>query len=596
MPEQTTTAEPPGLCATIERASAVAEQALRALRARLEAGTGRSPGPADPLGLGSASLALGMGLWREPWRLAGTQLELWWRYQRLVGTLLLRGMGIDSEPVAAPGPDDRRFRDPLWEHSPLFDFIKQAYLLTADAWLDVVAGSEELDPDTRSRLAFATRQLLDALSPSNFAASNPEVLRAIGESGGGSLLEGLANLLEDIERSPARLDISMCDRDAFEVGTDLATTPGKVVFRNALIELIQYRPSTARVYRRPLLVIPPWMNKFYIMDLRPGNSLVEWLVGQGHTVFMISWVNPEARHAGKDFEDYMLEGPLAALDAIERATGEREANVVGYCLGGILLAATLGWLAARGEQRVASATLLTTMVDFSEVGDVGLFIDEQRVEELERHIREVGYLDGRAVAATWRAVRANDLVWSFFVHNYLLGRRPAPLDLLYWNSDPTHLPAACHCFVLRRLYLENRLREPGGIVLAGSPVDVTRVRVPAYILATRDDHIAPWRTAYATTGLFSGPRRFVLGASGHIAGVINPPGRGKYGYWTGARLPADPEEWLAGARAHHGSWWPDWQRWVRRHGGGEVAAREPGDGRLAVLADAPGSYVRVRID
>ncbi len=585
---------PPNLCANLQRAAEVAGRGLRVM-SEARVGEAERGEIRDPLKLQDAGARLAASLVSDPLRIAGMQFDLWTNYQRLVHTTMLRSLGVESAPVAAPAADDRRFRDQDWSALPLFDFLKQAYLLNSQAWVELVAGAD-LDQDTRERLDFVTRQMVDALSPSNFAATNPQALREMLESGGRSAIEGLGNLIEDCERNPGKLDVSMCDRDSFTVGADLAVTPGKVVFRNQLIELIQYQPTTEKVFRRPLLVMPPWMNKFYVMDLRPGNSMVQWLVDQGHTVFMISWANPDADFAGKGFEDYMLEGPLAALDAIERATGQREVNAVGYCLGGILLAATMGWMAARGDDRVRSATYLTTMVDFSDVGEVGLFIDRDSLADLERSIHEVGYLDGRKVAATWRAVRANDLVWSFFVNNYLLGRKPMPLDLLYWNSDSTHLTAACHCFVMREFYLENRLREPGGVTLAGTPVDVTRVKTPAYILAAREDHIAPWKTAYVSNHLFAGPRRFVLGESGHIAGVINPPARGKYGYWTSRERPADPDQWLEGAKAHQGSWWPDWQRWVRRYSGGQVAARDPGAGGLAALADAPGTYVHVRVE
>jgi len=514
MLQQVESEDPRSVCETLGKASELTQRSLRLLGERYaEMAVPDPAAPPDPLGLDGAAEKLSMSLWLDPMRVASVQLKFWLRFQGLAQQTLLRTVGLGSEPVIAPPPGDRRFRDDEWRDNPLFDFIKQSYLLTAQAWIELVADSKDLDPVTHRKIDFVTHQMLDALSPSNFAITNPEVLRETARTGGRNLLEGLSNMLDDCERSPHRFDVSMCDRDAFELGVDLAVSPGKVVYRNELIELIQYQPTTETVLRRPLLVMPPWMNKYYILDLRPGNSMVQWLVDQGHTVFMISWVNPDANLADKGFEDYMREGPLAALDAIEEATGEREVNVMGYCLGGILLAATMAWLAAKGDKRVKSATYLTTMVDFSNVGDVGVFLDREGFAALERRINEVGYLDGRNVAATWRAVRANDLVWSFYVNNYLLGRSPAPFDLLYWNSDSTNLPAACHNFVMRRFYLENRLAEPGGITLAGVPVDVRRVKTPAYILATRDDHIAPWKTAYASTRLFSGPRRFVLGAS-----------------------------------------------------------------------------------
>ena len=385
----------------------------------------------------------------------------------------------------------------------------------------------------------------------------------------------------------------MCAPDAFKVGETIAVTSGKVVFQNDLMQLVQYAPATSAVRRRPLLLVPPWMNKFYVMDLRPGNSMVEWLVGRGHTVFIISWVNPDASFADKGFDDYMLEGPLAAIEAIERATGEREVNAVGYCLGGILLSALSAWLRARGDTRLASTTYLATMVDFSDVGPVGVFIDEEGLPALESAIMDRGYLSGQQVADTWRSVRANDLLWSFWVNSYLLGKEPPALDLLFWNCDPTNMPAAMHTFFMRNMYVGNRLREPGGLTLAGEAIDVTRITTPSYVLSTAEDHIAPWKTTYATTQLFAGPVEFVLGASGHIAGVINPPARKKYGYRTGSENPASPEAWLAASLAHGGSWWPHWDRWLEPFGGGEVPARAPGEGGLPAIEDAPGSYVMV---
>ena len=501
-----------------------------------------------------------------------------------------RTLGIDAEPAARPDEDDRRFRDRAWNELPWFDLLKQAYLVNARACTSLLAGAGLGEHDLR-KLDFAARQVIDALAPTNFFPTNPEALRTAVESGGGSVLDGMAHFLRDLDPETGRLDVRMCAPDAFVVGEDVAATPGKVVFRNDLIELVQYAPATQKVRRRPLLLVPPWMNKFYVMDLRPGNSMVEWLVGRGHSVFIVSWINPDSSLAGKGFEDYMLEGPFAALTAIERATGEREVNAVGYCLGGILLSALTAWLAAKGDARLASATYLATMVDFSDVGDVGVFIDEEGFPALESAIEARGLLSGQQVADTWRALRANDLVWSFYVDNYLLGKEPPALDLLFWNSDPTNMPAAMHTFFMRNMYIENRLREPGGLTLAGEAIDVTRVTTPSYVLSAVEDHIAPWKTTYRTTQLFAGPVRFVLGGSGHIAGVINPPAKRKYGYRTAADTPASPDAWLAGAREYRGSWWPHWDRWLKRFGGSEVPARVPGDGGLSVIEDAPGSYV-----
>ncbi len=557
---------------------------------------GRRVPMADPLGLGNLWIEFSKRLWTDPVALARVQMDFWRDFSSVWQNTFKRGFGAEVEPVISPEPGDRRFSDDAWDENLVFDCIKQTYLLLTRAGQELVSGANGMHEQDARKLEFATAQMLNALSPTNFAVTNPAVLRETLESRGKNLVDGLNNLFADLSRSREGLDISMTDMESFEVGKNLAVTPGKVVYQNELMQLIQYAPTTEQVARRPLLIIPPWMNKFYVMDLRPGNSMIQWLVDQGQTVFMISWVNPGAELAQKDFENYMLEGPLAALDAIEKAIGEREVNAVGYCLGGILLSAMLAWMAARKDTRIKSATLLTTMVDFSDTGDVSLFIDEEGIEKLEQQIQEKGYLDGRKVFETFRVLRANDLVWSFYINNYLMGRSPAPFDLLYWNADSTNMPAAVHTWVMRNLYLENRLKKRGGVKLAGETIDVKRVETPTYVLSTSEDHIAPWKTTYQTTQLFSGPLKFVLGASGHIAGVINPPHKNKYGYWTNKEFPASADKWLAGAKVHEGSWWPDWKHWVGRFSGGKVAARVPGLGGLPAIENAPGSYVRARID
>ena len=545
----------------------------------------------DPLRLNEATRQLWSRLALDPSPLAGTWAELaqsWtalWRYG------CARMAGVEAEPVVRPDHDDRRFRGSAWDEAPWLDVLKQLYLVNARACTALPARVAGLDESSARRLEFAARQVTDALAPTNFFPTNPDAVRTAFESSGESAVAGLRHFLRDLDPETGRLNVRMCPPDAFKVGETIAVTRGKVVFQNDLVQLIQYAPATAAVRRRPLLLIPPWMNKFYVMDLRPGNSMVEWLVGRGHTVFIVSWVNPDSSFAGKGFDDYMLEGPLAALEAIERATGEREVNAVGYCLGGILLCALSAWLQARSDSRLASTTYLATMVDFSDVGAVGVFIDEDGLPALESAISERGYLSGQQVADTWRAVRANDLVWSFYVNSYLLGKEPPALDLLFWNCDPTNMPAAMHTFFMRNMYVGNRLREPGGLTLAGEAIDVTRIATPSYVLSTVEDHIAPWKTTYATTQLFAGPVEFVLGASGHIAGVINPPGKERYGYRTGSETPASPEAWLAAAQEHQGSWWPHWDRWLAPFGGGDVPAREPGAGGLTAIENAPGSYV-----
>ncbi len=486
-------------------------------------------GMASPLAIGAAFFEMTARMMSDPSRLVQAQLSLWNDYMTLWQRTAQRFLGGRSEPVIEPARGDRRFRDAAWDDNTLFDFIKQSYLLTARWLQNTVREVEGIDERTARKVDFYTRQFVDALAPSNFVMTNPEVLRATIESRGENLLHGLKNLLEDLERGKGRLAIKMTDMAAFRVGENIAVSPGKVIFQNDLMQLIQYSPTTELVKRRPLLIIPPWINKFYILDLRPDNSFIRWAVEQGHTVFVISWVNPDEHLAAKTFADYMLEGPLAALDAIEQATGEREANVIGYCLGGTLLACTLAYMAAKHDNRIKSATFFVTMVDFAEAGELSVFIDEEQLSALEERMNAKGYLEGRDMATTFNMLRANDLIWSFVVNNYLLGKSPFPFDLLYWNSDSTRMPAAMHSFYLRKMYQENLLVKPGGITLAGVPIDLGKIRTPAFILSTREDHIAPWRSTYAATRLYKGPVKFVLSASGHIAGVVNPPG-GRYGH------------------------------------------------------------------
>jgi polyhydroxyalkanoate synthase len=550
-------------------------------------------GMANPLSIGAAFLEMTARMMSDPSRLVQAQLSLWNDYLTLWQRTTQRFLGGSTEPVIEPPVGDRRFRDVAWTDNTLFDFIKQSYLLTA-RWLQgAVRDVEGIDERTARKIDFYTRQFVDAIAPSNFLMTNPEVLRATIESRGENLLNGLKNLLDDLERGKGRLAIKMTDMAAFRIGENIAVTPGKVVYQNDLMQLIQYEPTTEKVKRRPLLIIPPWINKFYILDLRPDNSFIRWAVSQGHTVFVISWVNPDERLAAKTFTDYMLEGPLAALDAIEEATGEREANVIGYCLGGTLLASTLAYMAVKRDNRIKSATYFVTMVDFAEAGELSVFIDEEQLSALEERMNAKGYLEGRDMATTFNMLRANDLIWSFVVNNYLLGKSPFPFDLLYWNADSTRMPAAMHSFYLRNMYQENLLVKPGGITLDGVPIDLRKVKTPAFLLSTREDHIAPWRSTYAATRLYHGPVKFVLSASGHIAGVVNPPG-GKYGHWESDKNPPTPDEWLSTAAQHPDSWWPLWEHWISQYAGGEVPARRLGDGRLTPIEDAPGSYVKVR--
>ncbi|MCL4762941.1 MAG: class I poly(R)-hydroxyalkanoic acid synthase, partial [Burkholderiales bacterium] len=487
---------------------------------------------ADELGIGKAFLELAAQMMANPMRLAESQMTLWWDYMSLWQSSLMKMMGAPATPVAQPIKGDKRFRHEDWEGHVLFDFVKQAYLITARWMHGQVASVEGLDEKTRRKVDFYTRQYIDALAPSNFALTNPEVFRETIASGGQNLVRGLHNLLDDIERGNGQLRISMTDPKAFELGVNIATTPGKVVFRNELMELIQYAPSTAKVGKRPLLILPPWINKFYILDLREKNSFVKWCVDQGMTTFVVSWVNPDAKLADAGFDRYLTDGTLAALDAIEQATGEREVNAVGYCLGGTLLAATLGYMAAHKDKRIASATFMTSLVDFRATGELEVFIDDEQVASLERKMEERGYLEGSEMANTFNMLRANDLIWSFVINNYLLGRDPFPFDLLHWNSDSTRMPARMHSFYLRNMYMRNALARPGGIELDGTPIDLTKVALPTYFVSAVEDHIAPWKATWYGPRTMRGRSRFVLSGSGHIAGMVNPPAANKYCYWT----------------------------------------------------------------
>jgi len=549
----------------------------------------------DPSVIFGAFARWGNFLAEEPDKVFAAQMKLWQGSLSLWQHGWRRFLGQDGARLYHPDRADRRFKDEAWDESLAFDLIKQSYLMYA-RWLhDTVETLEGPDAHTHHMVRFYTQEFIDALSPTNFAALNPAVLKATADSKGKNLLKGLEHLVEDVERGHGQLAIRMTDETAFEVGGNIAITPGKVVYQNRLMQLIQYTPTTDTVYRRPLLIVPPWINKFYILDLGPRNSVIKWLVDQGFTLFVISWVNPDESYAETRFEDYMLEGPLEAIRLIEQETGEEKLNIVGYCIGGTLTASLLAYLAAKGRSPATSATYLTSMLDFEEPGDLGVFIDQEQLDLIDAHMSEKGFLEGRHMARVFNLLRANDLIWSFVVNNYLLGREPFPFDLLYWNADSTRMPAEMHRFYLRTMYQHNLLREPGAITLDGVPIDLGRIKVPSYFLSTREDHIAPWTSTYQGTQLLSGSCRFVLAASGHIAGVINPPVANKYCYWTRQGCPADPDKWFAGATETAGSWWFHWSRWLARHGGGKVQARQPGAGGLGVVEDAPGSYVKVRL-
>jgi polyhydroxyalkanoate synthase len=530
----------------------------------------------------------------DPSRAVELQSQLGRAYLDLWGAAVKRLAGEKAAPVVAPAPSDRRFTDPEWSSNQFFDFVKQAYLLSAH-WADhMVEGAKGLDPHTRQKAEFYVKQVANALSPSNFVLTNPELLRETLGSNAENLARGMHMLAEDIEAGGGDLKIRQSDSAKFEVGRNLAVTPGKVIFENDLMQLIQYAPSTPSVLKMPLLIVPPWINKFYVLDLTPEKSFIKWCVDQGLTVFVISWVNPDARLKDKDFEAYMREGPLAALDAIEAATGAERVHTIGYCVGGTLLSITLAYMAAQNDNRVASITLFAAQVDFTHAGDLKVFVDEEQLKTLEQRMAERGYLEGNKMANAFNMLRSNDLIWPYIINNYLRGKAPMPFDLLFWNSDATRMPAANHSFYLRQCYLNNAL-SAGRMTVANVLLDLKKVMVPLYNLATREDHIAPAKSAFLGSRFFGGPVKYVLSGSGHIAGVVNPPSKGKYQYWTG-RKPGKGslEAWLKTAKEHPGSWWPDWFQWIRSHGEEEIAARVPGSGQLQPIEDAPGRYVKVK--
>jgi polyhydroxyalkanoate synthase len=521
------------------------------------------------------------------------QTKLGKAYLDLLTGASRRLAGEDAPPVVEPAPRDKRFQDPEWKNNQFFDFVKQAYLLTTQCANELVKNSDGLDPHTRKKAEFYVQQIINAMSPSNFVLTNPEVLRQTISSNGDNLVRGMKMLAEDIEAGRGTLKIRQSAAD-LEIGRDLAVTPGKVIYQNEIMQLIQYTPTTETVLRTPLLIVPPWINKFYILDLNRQKSFVQWCVDQGVTVFVISWVNPDKSLGGKTFEDYMREGPLAAMDAIEKATGEMKVHTMGYCVGGTMLATTLAWLAEKRRVRVASATFLATQVDFTHAGDLLVFVDPEQISNLERDMMKAGVLEGSKMAMAFNMLRSNDLIWSYVVSNYLKGKEPAAFDLLHWNSDATRMPAANHSYYLRNCYLENRL-SAGTMVLDNTQLDLSKVKVPVYNLATREDHIAPADSVFYGSQFFGGPVKYVLAGSGHIAGVINPPSLGKYQYWTNDQIKdISLADWMKGAEEHKGSWWPDWRGWLETIDTEQVPARIPGEGPLKPLEDAPGSYVRVR--
>src|ERR1700690_2744729 len=586
--------DPEAFAMNLARAMENSGQALAAYLKPRENGEARDKPPNELSELVKTFSAVAEYWLADKERSTELQMKMGKAYLDLWGASMRRLSGEAAEPAISPSPRDKRFSDPEWKSNQFFDFVMQAYLLTTQWAQDLVVNAEGLDPHTRKKAEFYVQQVTNALAPSNFVLTNPEVLRETLASNGDNLVRGMKMLAEDIEAGRGTLRIRQSDPPNLVVGVNVATTPGKVIFQNDLMQLIQYSPTTENVLRTPLLIVPPWINKFYILDLKPEKSFIKWCVDQGVTVFVISWVNPDKSLGAKTFDDYMKQGPLAAMDAVEKATGEMKVHTMGYCVGGTLLASTLAWLAEKRRVRVTSATFLAAQVDFTNAGDLLVFVDEEQVSAIERDMKASGVLEGAKMAMAFNMLRSNDLIWSYVVSNYLKGKPPSSFDLLHWNSDATRMPAANHSYYLRNCYLENRLSS-GTMVLDNTLLDLSKVKVPVYNLATREDHIAPADSVLYGSQFFGGPVKYVLSGSGHIAGVVNPPVSNKYQYWTNDNVrDVTLADWIKGAQEHKGSWWPDWRQWLETIDPEHVAAREVGVAALPTIEDAPGSYVRVR--
>lgn len=546
--------------------------------------------PTPPVDSSESTIDLLKSMATDPLKYWSMQLGYAQKQVDLLQRSIKKFSGEEAEPIITPDKGDRRFRAPEWDESALFDFIKQYYLLASEHVQQTIDSAHDLPKEKKDELAFTARLVTDALSPSNFLMTNPEVLNETIRTGGENLVNGMKNLSKDLHRGKGMLKISMTDRNAFTLGENIATTKGGVIYENDLIQLIQYSPTTEKVHKTPLLIVPPWINKYYILDLRAENSFIKWAVDQGHTVFCISWVNPDKKLAKKSFEDYMREGVLEALDRVQEITGEKSCNAVGYCLGGTLLATTLAYLKAKKQdKRVTSATFLTTLVDFEQAGELKMFMGTSQMRTVQRVMAEQGVFPGHEMQQTFNLLRANDLIWSFVINNYLMGKEPFPFDLLYWNDDATNMPAVMHSFYLQNMYCDNLLAQPGGISMGTEEIDISKIKTPCYFLSTKEDHIAPWKATYQTTQLVGGPKQFTLAASGHIAGVVNPPAKKKYCYWVAKDTPQDPESWLESAKEHEGSWWPHWNKWMGEYKGEKIKARKVID----ALEPAPGRYVKM---
>jgi polyhydroxyalkanoate synthase len=588
---------PPNVERLATNAARFIEQGGKALAAYLkpfETGTAQKNETSEAVTAAVTSIGRVAEYWmNDPGRAQEAQMAIAAPFMQLWAQTYKRMQGEAAEPIVPVGKSDKRFAGPEWAGSPLFDFLRQAHTLSS-AWAEQLAErSTDLDPQTRAKAKFYLRQITSALSPANFVGTNPELLRETLSSSGDNLVRGATLLAEDIEAGHGQLRIRQTDEGKFELGVNVATTPGKVVFRNDLFELLQYAPTTETVLKRPLLIIPPWINKFYILDLNADKSFIRWAVDQGLTVFVVSWVNPDERHRTKTFESYIGEGIFAALDAVEQATGEEAVSTIGYCVGGTLLSTALAYMAEMDDRRIESATLFAAQADFTDAGEIQVFIDRDQVKALEADMEGPGYLDGSKMAMAFNMLRPTDLIWNYVVDNYIKGKPPAAFDLLSWNADSTRLPARNHSYYLRNFYMENRLAK-GELEIDGVQLTLGKVTIPIYCLATKEDHIAPAASVFRGAKLFGGPMRYVLGGSGHIAGVINPPAKGKYGYATGPKPFGTLDEWMTQSSQQKGSWWPDWFTWLAAQAPERVPARLPGDGKLPVLGEAPGSYVRVK--
>jgi polyhydroxyalkanoate synthase len=549
--------------------------------------------PVDPRDFGKAFLEFTQAWATNPQRLLELNARWAQDYFGLWNMFFRRVAGEEVEPVAQPGPGDRRFKSEAWSDKLAFDFLKQSYLVVGRQLQDLVAATPNLNEASRAKVDFFVRQYVNAASPANFASTNPDVIAKTLATGGLNLLTGFSNLLDDLARADGL--VKHRAPAAFELGKNIAATPGSVVYQNALMQLIQYDPSTDKVSQRPLLFIPPIVNKFYHFDLSPKTSFLKWLVDQGHTVFVISWINPDARHAEMGLAHYMKLGPLAALEAIEAATGEDAVNIVSFCMGGTLTAATLAYLAAQGEgHRVASATMIATLLDFSAMGDFSVFVSEAHIEAMRKYLQKRGYVDSNDLTRLFSVVRANDQIWSPAVSHYLMGQEAAPSDLLYWFADGARIPERMHNDVNENFVHGNKLRERGGVSVNDVPLDLKKVKTPVFLVSMKDDHVAEWQGTYKGTQLFGGETHFLLGGSGHNAGTLSAPIANRHGYWFNPETPPTSDAWFAKSTKHQGSWWPEWERWLREHGGKQVAARKVGSGKLKPLEPAPGSYVRMR--